>query len=1044
METTFNFSIKKAIFLIILFLRSTFSMGQCTGALPYIVDLSSSPNQTWLSLNIGRDADCCGDNNCVEFIITLHPDAISVSFDFAFGAAPPGQNYQINCCPLTSVGVPICLSGVGPHSLTYCKPGNDLNIFSVTSYSAPIIGPDTTLNSGCSGLIYANYFNEPSMTWTSIFPGAMGAYNSYLDNTVGTDTVNVTGDINAPAYVDYLVCGTDIAGCNPIPFCDTIRVNFIDPVTVIVSPSSQHLCFGVLNTVVTATPSGGSAPYFYSWDNGATTSSIVVGAGTYIVSVTDISGCLIATDTAIITQDLLPILANAGIDQLFCSQTVGAIALNGTVQTATGGVWSGGSGIFTPNTTDLNASYTPTPLEISNGFVNLTLTTTGNNGCPADIDVIQLSFYSFSETSIFSNIDVSCNGLSDGEAHVLTSGLFSPNQYSWDGGPLTTDTFALNLSAGPHQVQIVNSLGCDTLINFTISEPAVLNLNLISQINNNCNGYQNGSAEVLATGGSAPYSYSWNTIPVQNSNFAVNLIAGNYTCTVTDFNGCLTQIIVNITEPTAITLALSSVEPSCFGLSNGSISSLVGGGTAPYNYNWSTGPQSVNLYDLQSSWYSLIVTDDFGCSITDSIFLNEPTQITGTISGVSVICPGSLLTIGVTALGGTGNYQYDWTPNGQITDSISVSPISNQFYTCTISDNNGCSLLLSTSVIINILDPIDLVATISDPIICFNDSISLTANYLGSDASVIMSWMHCPSCATNVAIYENPLISTDYVLSATNSCGQTIYDTASVIVNSLPVIALNPSMGAICPGESVSFINNGTNSPSWNYVWNFGDGFMSTAMNPNHIYSNSGAYLVSLTVTDDNGCTNSLNNGSFVTVNPQASAIFTSSSLSETTLNPTFSFTNLSVNASSYVWDFGDGQISLATNPIYTYADNGNFVVSLTANNIFNCPDSTFIIIEVKPSFDIYLPNAFTPDGDDFNHTFFAKGYGISDKDYTLHIFNRWGDLIFESHDMNQGWDGTMKKDGTKAQDDVYSWVVYFRDISEKKYKKEGHVSLLK
>jgi gliding motility-associated-like protein len=1019
-------------------------MGQCTGALPYIVDLSSSPNQTWLSLNIGRDADCCGDNNCVEFIITLHPDAISVSFDFAFGAAPPGQNYQINCGPLTSVGVPICLSGVGPHSLTYCKPGNDLNIFSVTSYSAPIIGPDTTLNSGCSGLIYANYFNEPSMTWTSIFPGAMGAYNSYLDNTVGTDTVNVTGDINAPAYVDYLVCGTDIAGCNPIPFCDTIRVNFIDAVIVIVSPSSQHLCFGVLNTVVTATPSGGSAPYFYSWDNGATTSSIVVGAGTYIVSVTDISGCLIATDTAIITQDILPIVANAGIDQLFCSQTVGAIALNGNIQTATGGVWSGGSGVFTPNATDLNASYTPTPLEISNDFVNLTLTTTGNNGCPADMDVIQLSFYSFSETSIFSNINVSCNGLSDGEAHVSTSGLFSPCQYSWDGGPLTTDTFALNLSAGLHQVQIVNSLGCDTLINFTISEPAVLNLILISQTNNNCNGYQNGSAEVLATGGTAPYSYSWNTIPVQNGNTAIDLIAGNDTCTVTDFNGCLTQIIVNITEPTALTLALAGVEPSCFGLSNGSISSLVGGGTAPYNYNWSTGPLSVNLYDLQSSWYSLTVTDDFGCSITDSIFLNEPTQITGTISGVSVICPGSLLTIGVTATGGTGNYQYDWTPSGQITDSISVSPISNQFYTCTISDNNGCSLLLSSSVIINIIDPIDLVATINDPIICFNDSISLTANYLGSDASVIMSWMHCPSCATNVAIYENPLISTDYVLSATNSCGQTIYDTVSVIVNSLPVIALNPSMGSICPGESVSFINNGTNSPSWNYVWNFGDGFMSTAMNPNHIYSNSGAYLVSLTVTDDNGCTNSLNNGSFVTVNPQASAIFTSSSLSETTLDPTFAFTNFSINATEYIWDFGDGQMSLVTSPIYTYADNGNFVVSLTANNIFNCPDSTFLILEVKPSYDIYLPNAFTPDGDDFNGIFYAKGYGISDKDYTLHIFNRWGDLIFESHDMNQGWDGTMKKDGTKAQDDVYTWVVYFRDISEKKHKKEGHVSLLK
>lgn len=1044
MKKNFNFSIKKAVILIILFLQSTISNGQCTGAPPYIVDLSSSPNQTWLSPSIGRNADCCGDNNCVEFIITLNPNAISVSFNFAFGAAPPGQNYQINCGPLTSVGVPICLSGVGPHSLTYCKPGNDLNIFSISSYSEPIIGPDTTLNSGCTGIIYANYFNEPSMTWTSIFPGATGAYDSYLDNTNGTDTVNVTAQINAPAYVDYLVCGTDIGGCNPLPFCDTIRVNFVQPVTVSVSPSAQHLCFGVLNTSVTAAASGGTAPYFYSWSNGALTNSIQVGAGTYIVNVTDVSGCLIVSDTAVITQDLLPIAANAGIDQVFCSQTVGAINLSGTIQTASGGVWSNGTGIFTPNSSDLNATYTPSPIEIAAGFVDLILTSTGNNGCPAANDAMRISFYPFSEVSVFANVNVSCNGLSDGEAHISTSGMFTPCLYSWDGSALTADTFVMNLSVGPHQVQIVNSLGCDTLINFLISEPSILALNLTSQINNICNGDQNGSASVMATGGTATYSYSWNTIPIQNGTPATNLSAGNYTCTATDFNGCTSAVNVNITETPALTLVLAGVEPSCNGSANGSISSLIGGGTAPYIYNWSTGAQSVNLYNLQSAWYTLTVTDNVGCTIIDSIFLNEPTQIIGAISGATVICPNSSVTLGVTAAGGTGNYQYDWTPNGQMTDTISEIPISNQFYTCTISDNNGCSVLLSTSVLINILDPYDLLATINDPAICLNDSVSLMAQFLGSDPTVSMSWTHCPTCPTNIPIYEIPLIDSEYILSATNNCGQTIYDTVSVIVNPSPNIALNPSMESICPGEIISFVNNGNNSPSWDYVWNFGDGSTSTSMNPNHTYPNSGLYLISLTVTDDNGCTNFVSNGSSVTVNPQAHAIFTSSSVSETTLDPTFVLTNLSTDATNFVWDFGDGQMSAAINPIHTYNEHGNFIVTLTANNAFNCPDSTFIVLEVKPSYEIYLPNAFTPDGDDFNQMFYAKGYGISDKDYTLFIFNRWGDLIFESHDMNIGWDGTLNKDGTKAQDDVYTWVVYFRDISEKKHKKEGHVSLLK
>jgi gliding motility-associated-like protein len=120
------------------------------------------------------------------------------------------------------------------------------------------------------------------------------------------------------------------------------------------------------------------------------------------------------------------------------------------------------------------------------------------------------------------------------------------------------------------------------------------------------------------------------------------------------------------------------------------------------------------------------------------------------------------------------------------------------------------------------------------------------------------------------------------------------------------------------------------------------------------------------------------------------------------------------------------------------------FMITLTANNMFNCPDSTFITVEVKPSYQIFVPNAFTPDQDDHNGIFYASGYGISDKDFTLHIFNRWGDLIFESHDMAIGWDGVIQKDGTIAQDGVYSWVVYFRDISQQKHRMEGHVSLLR
>jgi gliding motility-associated-like protein len=1050
MKTNSKNSPKKALLIISLFFQSTFSFGQfCDSITPsMIVDLSASPNQTWTSPLIARDGNCCGTTNpdkCLEFIITLNAAAIAVSFNIVSGAVPPGALfYQIDCGPAIAVGSPICLTGPGPFHLTFCKPGNNSNEFSITSYSEPIIGPDTTLNSGCTGMIYANYYNEPSMTWTSIFPGAVGAYDSYLDCTAGCDSVNVTASANPPAFVDYLVCGTDIGGCNPIPFCDTIRVTFISPVSVSVSPSAQHLCFGDPNTTVTATPSGGTAPYFYSWDNGATTASISVGAGTYIVSVTDISGCIVASDTAVITQDLLPIVANAGPDQNSCSQTISPMALNGTIQTATGGIWSGGTGIFTPNTTTLNATYTPSALDIANGFVDLTLTTTGNNGCPAGVDIVRLNFYGFTEAANLITSNVSCNGLSDGEAHISTSGMFVPCQYSWDSGALTTDTFYLNLTAGLHQLQIVNSLGCDTTINFTITEPTILTGSIINVIHNLCHGETNGEAEAVANGGTSPYSYSWNTVPVQNTALALNLGEGVYSCTMIDSNGCSKVENIIITAPDQLTLILAGVEPNCFSSTNGAISSLVGGGVGPYDYDWSTGAVSSNLYDLGTGWYTLEVTDDNNCSVTDSIFLNQPSQMTGTITSTQVICPGASVDLGVTAAGGTGNYNYNWTPNGQNTDTITELPIANSVYSCTVTDNNGCSLLMTTNVLINILNPDDIQASIGENSICSLDSVSLSAVYIGPDPTVTLSWVHCPTCATDVLIYETPTTNSEYVISATNSCGQTIYDTVSVIVNPLPVIALAPIMGTICPGESVEMVNNGNNSPSWDYLWNFGDGNTSSSMNPEHVYEVSGFYPISLTVTDDNGCTASNSGNSQVIVNPQAHAVFTTMSTVETTLNPTFELTNLSTNANMYSWNFGDGQISSAVNPVHTYDTYGFYMVTLTANNMYNCPDSTFITLEVKPSFEIYVPNAFTPDGDDYNEVFFAKGYGISNKDFTLYVFNRWGDLIFESHDMEQGWDGTIGKDGRKAQDDVYTWVVYFRDLTEKKHKKEGHVSLLK
>src|SRR3989338_5615342 len=181
-----------------------------------------------------------------------------------------------------------------------------------------------------------------------------------------------------------------------------------------------------------------------------------------------------------------------------------------------------------------------------------------------------------------------------------------------------------------------------------------------------------------------------------------------------------------------------------------------------------------------------------------------------------------------------------------------------------------------------------------------------------------------------------------------------------------------------------------------------------------------------------------------VTVNPSAVAFFTPSSYVETTLDPDFTFLNQSENANTYTWNFGDGETSNAISPNHLYEGYGVFTVTLNANNEFNCPGQYQVDIEIKPSFNVYIPNAFTPDGDTHNQVFYVQGYGIKEDGFELSIFDRWGEIIFHTNDLAQGWDGTYKGDTDQVQDGVYTWVIQFKDLTDMKHQMNGHVSLLR
>jgi gliding motility-associated-like protein len=216
-------------------------------------------------------------------------------------------------------------------------------------------------------------------------------------------------------------------------------------------------------------------------------------------------------------------------------------------------------------------------------------------------------------------------------------------------------------------------------------------------------------------------------------------------------------------------------------------------------------------------------------------------------------------------------------------------------------------------------------------------------------------------------------------------------------------------------------------------IWTFNNG--STFNNCGTItntFTQPGCYNFSLTVSSPNGCTNSLMANSIVCVEDFPTAAFSTSSNVITTLNTEVNFINHSIGANNYIWNFGDtSPISTEENPSHAYAETaGNYFVQLIAQTEFGCSDTTFTEIVIHDELIFYVPNSFTPNFDNYNQTFqpvFTTGFDIFD--YTLFIYNRWGEIIFESRDASIGWNGSYGNMGEieMVQDGVYTWKIVFR-----------------
>ncbi|HOU98897.1 MAG TPA: PKD domain-containing protein, partial [Bacteroidales bacterium] len=300
-----------------------------------------------------------------------------------------------------------------------------------------------------------------------------------------------------------------------------------------------------------------------------------------------------------------------------------------------------------------------------------------------------------------------------------------------------------------------------------------------------------------------------------------------------------------------------------------------------------------------------------------------------------------------------------------------------------------------------------------------------------------------------VSIY--PQESGYYVLYVKDVCGSTAHDSVYITVHPLPVVQFSSDTVSGCEPLTVTF-HPQVSSPGQNYVWNFGDGSVneiSFDQNPVHTFNNDGLYDITLTITSPHGCVNSYTYQDMIRVYPTPDARFVFSPLVPSIIDPEVLFTNLSTDANMYIWSFGDGDSSNVENPYHWYHHIGTYLAELVAVTNFGCKDTARSYVPVKDEYTFYAPTYISPDNDDLNDVFYVVGNGITSKNFKMYIYDRWGEIIYETDKYDPldpskyGWDGRAKNN-KDVPIGTYTWLVKYTDPSNVQHDKSGAVSVIR
>jgi len=736
-----------------------------------------------------------------------------------------------------------------------------------TNLCAGTYHADVTDARGCTITSANIVIDEPTQLTGSVVTTGSSC-NGVCDGTAVASTVGGTGPFeftwsssanltNTESNLcagNYAVNIEDNNGClfGPINFVINENPSYTFDLTI-----TNPTCFGDCNgTATVSNIAGEGGIYSLNWSSSANTTSTEIGlcVTNYTLTITDQTGCDTVHNFSIVNPTPL-VLAPNFADPVCLNACNGSASANPTGATPPYTfVWEDGLGNTLATTTDTITNLCAGDYQV---------TVTDANGC---FEIFQ---YTLTDPAgmIASTtpIPASCGAVCDGQVDLTVVNASCAITINWFDATNGTSIGqssdpATNLCAGNYYAVVTDCNGCSVISDTSVVTQAIVVTGIMTETDPSCFGTCDGSINLTPNGGNLPYTFQWfdqsTGLPIgQNTEDASGLCAGDYFVIITEASGCQSApLIENLTEPTGVTITLTGTDASCFGVCDGTITSVISGGASPYSFQWfnastgiATGQTTQNASSLCAGDYELVVTDNNGCSFTSTIVtIAEPAELLGSLITTDAtcfnVCDGTAI---YTMSGGTAPYTFTWSSSANTTDT--ENNLCNGNYTVAVTDASGCSL---PALAFTIDEPNQITgATIDGAVLCFGNcdgTVSVTAvggtlpyTYIWNDALAQIT-----PVASNLCAGTYNVIVTD--ANGCNSLPLSADVTEPIAISLNTITSTDASCGGQCDGTATINVIGGTGT--YTYLWN--DPLAQTTQTA--ISLCAGTYDV--TVSDANGC----------------------------------------------------------------------------------------------------------------------------------------------------------------------------------------------